>query len=325
MGDPDGGCGRSRRDAVAVGPSVRTSTSTSPGIPAAPTRTSGLANPDHPVPPSPGRAPPGSRVQCCAGAPTANRGAPTSSGRGPVAPYRRSEASLHAATLRGARAAPGATGTLADPDPSAVGTPDQDRPYGRASTGLNSLIRAGTRCRTPTSLHGSTRAGTHRRASTRLHIPTQAGARRRAYAGYHPRFAGSPSCCRRCHTSSAGSRARCRRCFVACPASYRGARPRRYRPYGAARASDCSNRVRTHPSSLGATSPVLTQATDPARAVDPADRPTARRAPRPLRPGRSPATSQPARRSSRPAHGASPAGEPSRVASRRGHITSQGA
>ena len=99
IGDPHGGYGRSRRGPVAVGSSVRTSTSTSRGIPAAPTWTSGLANPDHPVPPSPGQVPPGSRVQFCAGgAPTANRGGPTSSGRGPVAPYRRSEASLHAAT-----------------------------------------------------------------------------------------------------------------------------------------------------------------------------------------------------------------------------------
>jgi hypothetical protein len=228
VGDPHGGCGRSRRGPVAVGPSVRTSTSR--GTPAAPTWTSGLANPDRPVPPSPGRFPLGPRVQCCAGgAPTGNGGAPTSSGRRPVAPHSTSEASLHAAALLAARA-------------------------------------------------------------------------------------GFPSRCGCSHPRSAGPRA--------CSAA-------RDRPSPAARASGPSNRVRTrgrtHPSSLGATSPGLTQATDPARAADRADRPTARRAPRPIRPGRSPAPSQPARRSSRPAHGATPAGVPSRVAWRRGHITSRGA
>ena len=152
---------------------------------------------------------------------------PTSIGRGPAAPRRSANTSTHATTCLGARALPSGADTLADPDPSAVGTPDHDRTRGRAS------------------------------------------------------------------------------------ASYRARR-----------------RCRRHPGSLGATSSVLAQSTDPARAADPADRPTAgsaRCAPRPSwSGGRRRRPNRPGR-SSRPARGASPASVPSRVAASSGHTTIRGA
>ena len=138
-GDSHAGPERSHRGPFGVGPSVRTSTSIPRGSPAAPTRPSRLANIDHPVPPSPGRPPPGPDHP----APTGSGRTPTSIGRGPAAPRRSANTSTHATTCLGARALPSGADTLADPDPSAVGTPDHDRTRGRASASY----RARRRCR----------------------------------------------------------------------------------------------------------------------------------------------------------------------------------